>query len=227
MPAQSKVISEKGVLSNQSDFEGWFWIVKRLANANEIWKYINPDDSERVDLEEPAAEPAASSSAAATVWKEKKKDYRSAKEGMAKLEKHITETLDAKLHGLLTPCATVAEQVKVLYDHFNQSITQQYLDAVQEYTTARKYSTRSQSVEDWCSDFQMAYNKAVRYRIPDVMDFRAQHEPVEGLSQCQSRKCCYCSLNCPLQGSRVPETCNGSPCCCYFNSFCRYAKDPH
>jgi hypothetical protein len=100
MPAQSKVISEKGVLSNQSDFEGWFWIVKRLANANEIWKYINPDDSEHVDLEEPAAEPAASSSAAATVWKEKKKDYRSAKEGMAKLEKHITETLDAKLHGL-------------------------------------------------------------------------------------------------------------------------------
>jgi hypothetical protein len=176
MPAQSKVISEKGVLSNQSDFEGWFWIVKRLANANEIWKYINPDDSERVDLDEPAAEPTASSAAAATVWKEKKKDYRSAKEGMAKLEKHITETLDAKLHGLLTPCATVAEQVKVLYDHFNQSITQRYLDAVQEYTTARKYSTRSQSVEDWCSDFQMAYNKAVRYWIPDVMDFRAQHD---------------------------------------------------
>jgi hypothetical protein len=100
MPAQSKVISEKGVLSNQSDFEGWFWIVKRLANANEIWKYINLDDSERINLEEPAAEPIASSAAAATVWKENKKVYRSAKEGMAKLEKHITETLDAKLHGV-------------------------------------------------------------------------------------------------------------------------------
>jgi hypothetical protein len=128
MPAQSKIISEKGVLSNQSDFERCFWIVKRLADANEIWKYINPDDSERVNLEEPAAEPTASSATATTVWKEKKKGYRSAKEGMAKLEKHITETLDAKLHGLLTPCATVAEQVKVLYDRFNQSLTQQYLD---------------------------------------------------------------------------------------------------
>jgi hypothetical protein len=104
MPAQSKVISEKGVLSNQSDFEGWFWIDKRLANTNEIWKYINADDAECMDLDEPAAEPTAISAAAATVWKEKKKDYRSAEEGMAKLEKHITETLDTKLQGLLTPC---------------------------------------------------------------------------------------------------------------------------
>jgi hypothetical protein len=51
-----------------------------LGKLNEIWKYINPDGSERVNLEEPAAEPTASSAAAATVWKEKKKDYRSAKE---------------------------------------------------------------------------------------------------------------------------------------------------
>jgi hypothetical protein len=76
---------------------------KKAVKLNKIWKYINPDDSDCVDLDKPAAEPTASSAAAATVWKEKKKDYRSAKEGMAKLEKHITKTLDAKLHGLLTP----------------------------------------------------------------------------------------------------------------------------
>ena len=167
------------MLSGSNDFEAWYDVIKRRARTLGVWKYVNPEANPPVAFEEPPDQPTANGQTALTLWQEKRKDYTETRKALGKLEDHITETLDSKLLRTLRNTDTVAAQLKVLFNLYNQPLVSKIDEARRNYYRARKYTAQRQSLEDWCNDFQLAYNEALSLKVPEVQGYTAQEDLIQ------------------------------------------------
>jgi hypothetical protein len=84
--------SNKPILHTKDDWRTWFGIIKRTAETNNIWDYVNPDVETPAVLQEPDL-PEADDYLSRMRYKRVLNDYEKKQQSLIKLNSYILETV--------------------------------------------------------------------------------------------------------------------------------------
>jgi hypothetical protein len=184
---ETPVTTHTVVLASPNDWEEWIKVIKRKANANQIWKYIDPSTSEAElpKLVEPT-KPAP-------------KDVNSQKTKISELdkdEKEELQTLRLKHRDNLKLYRKQQSALDTLCSQIQSSISRSYLvytfkcdttydvlvslkkrvapsDEARKIYLATKYAKlkkapRNQNFEVWIQEWEKVYTECVELKLPEI-----------------------------------------------------------
>ena len=154
-------------LQGQSNWELWFFIVKRIAEAGDVWEYIDPNQPPN-----PLQKPGQPTGPAPTInadgspatlpsqqdllqynqdrssnYKEIK-EYRRLRDKLGQVEARITKTIQQELLYHIKDKATVHDQIKTLQDLFSPTTSDMEYRVQKDYEATKILHARRSNVED-------------------------------------------------------------------------------
>ena len=202
------------ILQGQSNWELWFFIVKRIAEAGDVWEYINPNQppnplQKPVEPARPVPAVDADGSPAtlpsqqdllqynqdrSSYYKEIK-EYRRLRDKLGQVEAHITKTIQQELLYHIKDKGTVYDQIKTLQDLYSPTTSDMEYRVQKDYEAAKILHARRSNVEDWCSEFLTAYSRAKQLDLPEVHGFRAHKDLLRAIKQVDAAYAASASLD--------------------------------
>ncbi|KAH7563696.1 hypothetical protein BM1_00743 [Bipolaris maydis] len=202
------------VLQGQSNWELWIFIVKRIAEAGDVWKYIDPNKpanplQKPVQPTRPASTVNADGSPAtlqsqqdllqynqdrSSYYKEIK-EYRRLRDKLGQVEAHITKTIQQELLYHIKDKATVYDQIKTLQDLFSPTTSDMEYRVQKDYEAAKILHARRSNLEEWCNEFLTAYSRAKQLDLPEVHGFRAHKDLIRAIKQVDAAYAASASLD--------------------------------
>jgi hypothetical protein len=202
------------VLDGQSNWELWIFVVKRIAEAGDVWEYIDPDQLNRpLQKPEKPVRPAPTINAdgspptqptqhalmqynqdLSNYFKEIK-EYRRLKDKLGQVEAHITKTIQQDLLYHIKDKQSIHDQIKTLQELYSPTTADQEYRVQKAYESAKTLHAGRSNIEDWCSEFLTAYNRAKQLNLPEVHGFRAHKDLVRAIKQADSAYAASVSLN--------------------------------
>ena len=120
------------ILQGQSNWELWFFVVKRIAEAGDVWEYINPNqllhplpkpekpvrptlivNAEGLPIQ-PTQQALAQYNQDCSLYYNEIKEYRRLKDKLGQVKAHITKTIQQDLLYYIKDKLTVRDQIKTL-----------------------------------------------------------------------------------------------------------------
>src|SRR3954467_15865765 len=125
----SKHSSTEVILQGQSNWELWFFVVKRIAEAGDVWEYINPDQTHLLQKPEKPTRPVptvnnngttteptdralAQYNQDNTAYYSEVKEYRRLRDKVGQVKAYITKTIQQNLLYHIKDKATIHDQLK-------------------------------------------------------------------------------------------------------------------
>ncbi|PVH91406.1 hypothetical protein DM02DRAFT_485852, partial [Periconia macrospinosa] len=149
------------ILEGQSNWELWIFVVKRIAEAGDVWEYIDPDRPHH-PLQKP--------------------------------EKPVRPVPTDLLYHIKDK-PTVCDQIKTLQGLYSPTSADQEYRIQKAYESAKVLHARRSNIEDWCSDFLTAYNRAKQLDLPEVHGFRAHKDLIRAIKQVDAAYAASISLD--------------------------------
>lgn len=189
------------ILEGQSNWELWIFVVKRIAEAGDVWEYIDPNQPNQVlqkpekpirptptinadgSVIQPTQQALMQYNHDCSIYFKEIKEYRRLRERLGQVEAHITKTIQQDLLYRIKDKPTVYEQVKTLQGLYSPTTADQEYRVQKTYESAKVLHARRSNIEDWCSDFLNAYNRAKQLDLPEVHGFRAHKDLVQAIKQ--------------------------------------------
>jgi hypothetical protein len=123
------------------------------------------------------------------------KEYRRLKDKLGQVEAHITKTIQQDLLYHIKDKPTVYEQIKTLQELYSPTTADQEYRVQKAYEAAKVLHARRSNIEDWCSEFITAYNRAKQLDLPEVHGFRAHKDLVRAVKQVDAAYAASVSLD--------------------------------
>ncbi|CAE7204972.1 hypothetical protein PTNB73_07013 [Pyrenophora teres f. teres] len=202
------------VLDGQSNWELWIFVVKRIAEAGDVWEYIDPDQLYRpLQKPEKPVRPAPVVNADGSPptqptqhalmqynqdlsnYYKDIKEYRRLKDKLGQVEAHITKTIQQDLLYHIKDKLSIYDQIKTLQELYSPTTADQEYRVQKAYESAKTLHSRRSNIEDWCSEFLTAYNRAKQLNLPEVHGFRAHKDLVRAIKQVDAAYAASASLN--------------------------------
>jgi len=197
----SKHSSTEVILQGQSNWELWFFVVKRIAEAGDVWEYINPDQpphhlqkpekptrpvptiNDDGTTIEPTDRALAQYNQDNTAYYSEVKEYRRLRDKVGQVEAYITKTIQQDLLYHIKDKATIHDQLKALQGLFSPTTADKEYQVQKDYSAAKILHARRSNIEDWCNEFLIAYNRAKQLDLPEVYGFRPHKDLVRAIKQ--------------------------------------------
>lgn len=198
----TNTVTSDVILQGQSNWELWIFVVKRIAEAGDVWEYINPDQPHQsLHKPEKPIRPTPTVNADGTpptqptqhalmqynqdssIYYKEIKEYRRLRDKLGQVEAYITKTIQQDLLYHIKDKATVHDQIKTLQNLYSPTTMDQEYRVQKAYESAKVLHARRSNLEDWCSDFLTAYNRAKQLDLPEVYGFRAHKDLVRAIKQ--------------------------------------------
>jgi hypothetical protein len=181
------------ILTGSKEWDTWFKALRRIAEANNTWQYINPD-TEQV-LEEPKrpippSDTPSSSTIDATAdtqaptiqqsndykeamieYRKDLKQYTSYKDKIGQIEAYMANTIQADIQSQMNDEDTTRDCLKFLQRNYSLTTAQHRAKARRQYNAAKVFHLRRQGFEDWAETYRLAYNRAIKMKLPEVQEF--------------------------------------------------------
>ncbi|KAF2806946.1 uncharacterized protein BDZ99DRAFT_465697 [Mytilinidion resinicola] len=179
--------TENVILSSPAAWESWIQIIQAKAERREIWRIIDPSETDaNADemLPEPSkpAPPSADDStfAAQMTWKMAYDEYKNnkalfdkQKESMQDLRIFILQTIDAKYTTYTYGISSARDLLAKLKKSIAPSDEARRHEIYNLWQNQKHFPTE-QTVESWLMDWETLYSDALRLRLPEAADNRAQ-----------------------------------------------------
>jgi hypothetical protein len=123
------------------------------------------------------------------------KDHRRLKDKLGQVEAHVTKTIQQDLLYHIKDKSTVRDQIKTLQELYSPTTADQEYRVQKAYEAAKALHAQRSNIEDWCSDFLTAYNRAKQLNLPEVHDFRAHKDLVRASKQVDAAYAASASLD--------------------------------
>jgi hypothetical protein len=202
------------VLQGQSNWELWFFVVKRIAEAGDVWEYIDPNQLLR-PLQKPerpvrpapivnadGSPPTQPTQQALIQYNQDLsnyykdiKEYRRLKDKLGQVEAHITKTIQQDLLYYIKDKSTVHDQIKTLQELYSPTTADQEYRVQKAYEAAKVLHAQQSNIEDWCNEYLTAYNRAKQLDLPEVHGYRAHKDLVRAIKQVDAAYAASVSLD--------------------------------
>jgi hypothetical protein len=202
------------VLQGQSNWELWFFVVKRIAEAGDVWEYIDPNQLLR-PLQKPerpvrpapivnadGSPPTQPTQQALIQYNQDLsnyykdiKEYRRLKDKLGQVEAHITKTIQQDLLYHIKDKSTVHDQIKTLQELYSPTTADQEYRVQKAYEAAKVLHAQQSNIEDWCNEYLTAYNRAKQLDLPEVHGYRAHKDLVRAIKQVDAAYAASVSLD--------------------------------
>jgi hypothetical protein len=202
------------VLDGQSNWELWIFVVKRIAEAGDVWEYIDPAQLYRpLQKPEKPVRPAPTINADGSPptqptqhalmqynqdlsnYYKDIKEYRRLKDKLGQVEAHITKTIQQDLLYHIKDKPSIYDQIKTLQELYSPTTADQEYRVQKAYESAKTLHARRSNIEDWCSEFLTAYNRAKQLNLPEVHGFRAHKDLIRAIKQVDAAYAASASLS--------------------------------
>jgi hypothetical protein len=151
------------VLQGQSNWELWFFVVKRIAEAGDVWEYIDPNQLLR-PLQKPerpvrpapivnadGSPPTQPTQQALIQYNQDLsnyykdiKEYRRLKDKLGQVEAHITKTIQQDLLYHIKDKSNLRDQIKTLQELYSPTTADQEYRVQKAYEAAKVLHPRGQ-----------------------------------------------------------------------------------
>jgi hypothetical protein len=154
------------ILQGQSNWELWIFVVKRIAEAGDVWEYIDPDRLHHpLPKPEKPVRPALTVNADglpveptqqallqynqdSSIYYKEIKEYRRQKDKLEQVEAHITKTIQQDLIYHIKDKLTVHDQIKTLQDLYSPTTADQEYRVQKAYESTKVLYARRSNIED-------------------------------------------------------------------------------
>ena len=123
------------------------------------------------------------------------KEYRRLKDKLGQVKAHITKTIQQDLLYHIKDKLTVRDQIKTLEELYSPTTADQEYRVQKAYEAAKVLHARRSNIEDWCSEFLTAYNRAKQLDLPEVHGFRAHKDLIRAIKQIDAAYAASASLD--------------------------------
>jgi hypothetical protein len=202
------------VLQGQINWELWFFVVKRIAEAGDVWEYIDPNQLLR-PLQKPerpvrpapivnadGSPPTQPTQQALIQYNQDLsnyykdiKEYRRLKDKLGQVEAHITKTIQQDLLYHIKDKSNVRDQIKTLQELYSPTTADQEYRVQKAYEAAKVLHAQQSNIEDWCNEYLIAYNRAKQLDLPEVHGYRAHKDLVRAIKQVDAAYAASASLD--------------------------------
>jgi hypothetical protein len=114
---------------------------------------------------------------------------------LGQVEAHITKTIQQDLLYHIKDKLSIHDQIKTLQELYSPTTADQEYRVQKAYEAAKTLYARRSNIEDWCSEFLTAYNRAKQLNLPEVHGFRAHKDLVRAIKQVDAAYAASASLN--------------------------------
>jgi hypothetical protein len=202
------------ILEGQSNWELWFFVVKRIAEAGDVWEYIDPNQLQH-PLQKPKKPirpaPTINANGApptqptqhdlmqynqdSSIYYKEIKEYRRLRDKLGQVEAYNTKTVQQDLLYHIKDKPTVHDQIKMLQNLYSSTTADQEYRVQKAYESAKVLHARRSNIEDWCNDFLVAYNRAKQLNLPEVYGFRPHKDLMRAIKQVDAAYAATVSLD--------------------------------
>ncbi|KAF2023517.1 hypothetical protein EK21DRAFT_94851 [Setomelanomma holmii] len=152
------------ILQGQINWEFWIFVVKRIAEAGDVWEYIDPNQIHYpLQKHEKPVRPAPTVNADGTTptqptqqaltqynqdlsnYYKDIKEYRRLKDKLGQVEAHITKTIQQDLLYHIKDKQSVHDQIKTLQDLYSLTTADQEYRVQKAYEAAKSYMLDNQT----------------------------------------------------------------------------------
>lgn len=195
-------VSSEIVLQGQNNWELWIFVVKRLAEAGDVWQYIDPTKPHSLlqkpleptrptptiavngaILTQPSQQDLLQYNQDRSSYYKEVKEYRRLRDKLGQVEAHITKTIQQDILYHIKDKATIYDQIKTLQDLYAPTTADKEYRVQKGYQAAKDLHARRSNVEDWCNEFLAAYSRAKQLELADVHGFRAHKDLIRAIKQ--------------------------------------------
>jgi hypothetical protein len=186
------------VLEGPRNWDLWIYKVQRLAEAADVWEYINPalatvpelSKPERPARPDPAADADAQAQAQYTrelsLYNTELKEYRRTKDKLSQIKAHVADLMAQDLIYQIKDKPTLYEQLKALRDLIAPSQANREYQVQKAYNSAKVLHADTENLEDWAIAYLSAYNRAREINLPEVSGFRPHKDLIRAIKQVDS-----------------------------------------
>ena len=198
-------VSTDIILQGRNNWELWIFVIKRIAEAGDVWDYIDPDrvvqplqkpekplrpsvniNEDGSPATEPSQEAFAQYNADVNTYYKEIKEYRRLRDKLGQVEAHITKTISQDLLYHIKDKDSVFQQLKTLQELYSPTTADQEYRVQKAYELVRALHARQSNIEDWCNDFLAAYSRAKQLDLPEVHGFRPHKDFIRAIKQIDS-----------------------------------------
>ncbi|KAH8699428.1 hypothetical protein GQ44DRAFT_733194 [Phaeosphaeriaceae sp. PMI808] len=201
------------VLEGQNNWELWIFVVKRIAEAGDVWEYIDPNQPHRPlqkpeqpirpiptlnangSITQPTQQSLMQYNQDCSIYFKELKEFRRLRDKLGQVEAHITKTIQQDLLYHIKDETNVYGQIKILQGLYSPTTVDQEFRVQKAYESAKSLHARRSNLEDWCSDFLTAYNRAKQLDLPEVHGFRAHKDLIRAIKQVDATYAASISLD--------------------------------
>jgi hypothetical protein len=149
------------ILQGQSNWELWIFVVKRIAEAGDVWEYIDPNqllhplqkpekpvrptptvNDDGSPPTQPTQQAVAQYNQDCSIYYNEIKEYRRLKDKLGQVEAHITKTIQQDLLYHIKDKSTVREQIKTLQELYSPTTADQEYRVQKAYEAAKVLHAR-------------------------------------------------------------------------------------
>ncbi|KAF2728809.1 hypothetical protein EJ04DRAFT_448632, partial [Polyplosphaeria fusca] len=134
----TKTVSSNVILEGHANWDLWIFVVKRIAEAGDVWEYVNPDGPHQSAQKpekpvrpaavvnpdgSPATQPADQDlkqyNQDCTVYYKEIKEYRRIKDKLGHIQAHIAKTIQQNMIYLIKDQPELHDQLRTLRDLYS------------------------------------------------------------------------------------------------------------
>ena len=198
-------VSSDIILQGRNNWELWVFVIKRIAEAGDVWEYIDPDravqplqkpekplrpsaiiNDDGSPATEPGQEAFAQYNADVNTYYKEIKEYRRLRDKLGQVEAHITKTISQDLLYHIKDKDSVYQQLKTLQELYSPTTADQEYRVQKAYESAKVLHARQSNIEDWCNDFLAAYSRTKQLDLPEAHGFRPHKDFIRAIKQIDS-----------------------------------------
>jgi hypothetical protein len=158
MPSKAVIVPSEVILRDQSDWELWIYVVKQLAEAGDVWEYINPNQphhplqkpqkptrptaAPQLDADNPPPPTAAQQAqytAELAEYNMEIKEYRRLKDKLGQVETHVTKSIDPKYLYHIKDKDSLYEKLRTLQELLSPTNVDQEYRVQKAYELAKAF----------------------------------------------------------------------------------------
>lgn len=219
-------VSSDIVLQGQDNWELWIFVIKRIAEAGDVWEYIDPTQpcsplqkpiepvrptpiiaADGSILTQPSQEDLLQYNQDRSSYFKEVKEYRRLRDKLGQVKAHITKTIQQDLLYHIKDKETIYDQIKILQDLYSPTVADKEYRVQKDYEAAKALHARRSNVEDWCNEFLIAYSRAKQLDLPDVHGFRAHKDLLRAIKHVDGAYAASASI----EIFKAEETWNSDP----------------